>query len=88
MGLWIFDFGFSILDSPAAGFSFWAATPNPKSKSVLALLLFVARVLADDAHHVLALDDLAAFAKPFDGCSDFHVFGWFLFFSVSDTAFG
>ncbi len=29
-------------------------------------------VLADDADHVVAADDLAGFAKAFDGGSDFH----------------
>jgi len=31
----------------------------------LALALFMARVLADHAHYVLALDDLASFTKSF-----------------------
>ena len=35
-------------------------------------VLFVTRVLADDAHHVLAPHNLAAFAQAFDGGSDFH----------------
>ena len=39
----------------------------------LALPLLVARIFADDAHYVFALYDAAAFAKAFDGCSDFHV---------------
>ena len=38
----------------------------------LALPLLVARVLADDADHILALHDAAGLAKPFDGCSYFH----------------
>jgi len=38
----------------------------------LTLPLLVARVLADDANHVFALHDAAAFAKAFDGCSYFH----------------
>jgi hypothetical protein len=37
-----------------------------------ALTLLVAGVLADDAHHVIAADDLAGFAKTFYGSSDFH----------------
>jgi hypothetical protein len=39
-------------------------------KSALALL--VAGVLANNAHDVVAADDLAGFAKTFDGSSDFH----------------
>jgi hypothetical protein len=39
-----------------------------------ALPLLVARILADDAHDVLALHDAAGLAKPFDGCSYFHGF--------------
>ena len=39
---------------------------------VSALALFVTGVLADDAHHIVAADDLAGFAKAFDGSSDFH----------------
>jgi hypothetical protein len=42
------------------------------SKRVSALTLLVAGVLADDAHHIVAADDLAGFAKTFDGSSDFH----------------
>jgi hypothetical protein len=37
-----------------------------------ALALFVTWVLADHTHHVVAADDLAGFAKAFDGSSDFH----------------
>ena len=37
-----------------------------------ALTLFMAGVLADDTHHVIAADDLAGFAKTFNGSSDFH----------------
>jgi hypothetical protein len=37
-----------------------------------ALPLLVARILANDADHVLALHDAAGLAKPFDGCSYFH----------------
>jgi len=48
--------------------------PNSKIKNGSALLLLVTWVLADHADNVLAFDDLAAFAKPFDGCSDFHGF--------------
>jgi hypothetical protein len=40
---------------------------------LLALPLLVARILANDADHVLALHDAAGLAKPFDGCSYFHV---------------
>jgi len=39
---------------------------------VSALALLVTGVLADNAHHVIAADDLAGFAKTFDGSSDFH----------------
>jgi hypothetical protein len=66
---------------PAAG-TFVSASydqsknPNPKSKMGSALLLLVAWILADHTHDILALDDLAAFAKPLDGCSDFH--GYFI----------
>jgi hypothetical protein len=37
-----------------------------------ALALFVTGVLADHANHIIAADDLAGFAKAFDGSSDFH----------------
>jgi hypothetical protein len=41
------------------------------------LALLVARVLADDADHIVAAHDLAGFAKAFDGGSDFHAEdGW------------
>jgi hypothetical protein len=55
-----------------------AKTSNHQSEIIngLALALLVARVLADDAHDVLSLHDAAAFAKAFDGGSDFH--GWIL----------
>jgi hypothetical protein len=36
----------------------------------------VARIFADDAKHVLPLDDAAVFAKAFNGSSDFHVIGF------------
>jgi hypothetical protein len=36
------------------------------------LTLLVAWVLADNPNHVIAADDLAGFAKTFDGSSDFH----------------
>src|SRR5258708_765378 len=45
---------------------------NRKSSMALALPLLVARVLANDADHVLALHDAAGLPKPFDGCSYFH----------------
>jgi hypothetical protein len=78
-GFWIFDFGFFDFGGQPPGFRHRVATPkskiqNPKSKMESALLLLVTRVLADHANYILALDDLAAFAKPFDGCSDFHGF--------------
>jgi hypothetical protein len=38
----------------------------------LALALFVARVLANDADHILPLHDAAAFTLPFNRGSDFH----------------
>ena len=38
----------------------------------LTLPLLVARIFANDANHVFALHDAAAFAKAFDGCSYFH----------------
>ena len=38
----------------------------------LALALLVARVLADDADHALATDNLALDADLLDGCSDLH----------------
>jgi hypothetical protein len=37
-----------------------------------ALPLLVAAVGANDADDALAPDDLAVFAKLFDGCADFH----------------
>ena len=41
------------------------------------MALLVARVLADDADHIVAAHDLAGFAKTFDGSSDFHTKdGW------------
>ena len=46
---------------------------NREFKMALALPLLVARILANDADHVLALHDAAGLAKPFDGCSYFHV---------------
>lgn len=39
----------------------------------LALALFMTGILADNAHHIVAADDLAGFAKAFDGGSDFHL---------------
>ena len=39
----------------------------------LALALFMTGILADNAHHIIAADDLAGFAKAFDGGSDFHL---------------
>jgi hypothetical protein len=39
---------------------------------VSALALLVTGILANHAHHVIAADDLAGFAKAFDGSSDFH----------------
>ena len=39
---------------------------------VSALALFVTGILTDDAHHIVAADDLAGFAKAFDRGSDFH----------------
>ena len=36
------------------------------------MALFVARVLADDAHHSFAADDAAGFAELLDGRTDFH----------------
>ena len=49
---------------------------NAKSQILMALALplLVARILADDADHILALHDAAGLAKPFDGCSYFHGF--------------
>ena len=43
-----------------------------------ALPLLVARILANDADHVLTLYDAAGLAKAFDGCSYFHglKIGW------------
>lgn len=38
----------------------------------LALFLFVARILADHAHDILATHNLAGFALAFYGGSDFH----------------
>jgi hypothetical protein len=37
-----------------------------------ALPLFVAWVLADDAHHSLAADHAAGFTQFLDGSTDFH----------------
>lgn len=44
---------------------------------LLALLLLVLGVLADDPHNSLAPNDLTLDADGFDRCSDFH--GEFLF---------
>jgi hypothetical protein len=33
----------------------------------------VTGILADNAHHIVAANDLAGFAKAFDGGSNFHV---------------
>jgi len=38
----------------------------------LALALFVTGILADNAHHIIAANDFAGFAKTFNGGSDFH----------------
>ncbi len=40
-----------------------------------ALALFVARVLADDAHHALPPDDAAGFTEALDGGTDLHEVG-------------
>jgi hypothetical protein len=39
---------------------------------LVALALFVTRVLADDADHSFAADDAAGFAQFFDGWTYFH----------------
>ena len=39
----------------------------------LALALFMTGILADNAHHIIAANDLAGFAKAFYGGSNFHV---------------
>jgi hypothetical protein len=44
----------------------------------LTLTLLVARVLANDANDILALDDFAIFAEALYGGSDFHRYGLFL----------
>jgi len=38
----------------------------------LALALFVTGILADNTHQIVAANDLAGFAKTFNGSSDFH----------------
>ena len=40
----------------------------------LALALFMARVFTQNAHDVLAFDDLARFTQSFYRCSNFHSF--------------
>jgi len=79
LGISDFDFGLFDFGGQPPGFRLRVATPkskiqNPKSKMESALLLLVAGILADHAQDVFTLDDLAAFAKPLDGCSDFHGF--------------
>ena len=39
----------------------------------LALPLLVTRIFTNHAEDIFALDDAAALAKAFDGCSYFHV---------------
>jgi hypothetical protein len=47
-------------------FSAGISTPNNLGiNNLLALALFMARVLANDAHYVLALHNLASFTKSF-----------------------
>jgi hypothetical protein len=43
-----------------------AANRQSSITNGLALPLLVARILANDAQHILALHDAAGFAKPFD----------------------
>jgi hypothetical protein len=70
----IYDCGFSIFDLGLLTFDpdFQSAqsadrkSPIVNHKWGLALPLFVARILANDAQHILALHDAAGLAKPFD----------------------
>ena len=47
---------------------------TPYKAKVLALSLFVLRVLTDNSDRALSLDDLTFFANRFYGRSNFHVF--------------
>jgi hypothetical protein len=57
------DFGFCS-DVSRSEFNQKSEIENPKWR--LALPLLVARILANNADHILALHDAAGFAKPFD----------------------
>jgi hypothetical protein len=48
----------------------WELVMSKRLVSALALL--VTGIFADDSDHVVAADDLAGFAKAFNGSSDFH----------------